>query len=117
MGRRLWLLGLMAVALVVAGCGSSDEQKLSDAKVEAALNIQESSTGLQVGSNSFCGIDRVLNDRDEVDGLKKAEQKLAIISKKDTVGVVVVTPFAKACQREVLRDLNTLERQTQKKKS
>ena len=118
MAALFWLLGLMAIALVVAGCGSGeDEQKLSDSKIEGALNIEDSSTGLRVGSNPLCGIDRVLNDADEVASLKKAEQKVAIISKKDTVGVVVITPFARACQRQVLAGLNQLERQTQKKKS
>jgi hypothetical protein len=69
-----------------------------------------------VGSNPLCGVDRILNDAEEVDTLKKAEQKVAILSKKDTVGIVVVTPFARACQRQVEKGLNELERQTQKKK-
>ena len=110
------MIGFAAVALAAAGCGSSeDEGKLSDAKVESALNIQKSSTGLQVGSNAFCAIDRILNDSDEVSGLKKSEKSLAIVAKGDVVGVVVITPFAKACQRQVLKDLNALARKTQKK--
>ena len=117
MGRAAAIAAALLAVGVVAGCGSGeDEQKLSDSKIESALNIENSSTGLRVGSNPLCGIDQILNDADEVASLKKAQQKLTILSKKDTVGVVVITPFAKACQREMLRDLNKLERQTQKKK-
>lgn len=108
--RTALLAALLGTALM-AGCGSSDSSKFSDAKIEGALKIHHASTGLQVGDNPLCGIDKILSDADETSSLTKAQQRVAITSKRGNIGVVVITPFAPDCKRDVTAALNHLDRQ------
>jgi predicted small lipoprotein YifL len=110
MGRALLWLALVATMAFVAACGSEQAQKVPDAKIAAALSLQQTDSGYRVGANPFCRIGELLNDADETSGLTKAEQRVAITSRSGNIGVVVKTPFAPTCKDEVAAALNKLDR-------
>ena len=110
------ILGLVAVTAlcVMSGCGG-DSQQFSDGRIADALQLQQRGNGYTVGNNPFCAIDKILNDADETSGLSNKQQRLAITSRRGNIGVVVVTPFAPACEKSVTAALNKLDRDKKSK--
>jgi hypothetical protein len=114
MGRRavavLILLGAIALAV---GCGSGSESVSNDEIVRQLGLEQAPGGGYTVGHNPFCSIPDLLNDPDEIQGLTKRQKRSAFTSRNGEVGVLVKTPFAPSCERDVREGLNKLGRKTQ----
>jgi hypothetical protein len=110
--QRLTLaLALVAVAAVVAGCGS--DSSTPDSEIVRALDLERSDQGYEVGGDFFCVIGELLNDGDEVDGAgADAAQEFLIASTDGEVGIVAQKPFAPDCARRAKADLTRLARKS-----
>jgi hypothetical protein len=99
------LLALSVVLLAAAGCGSS--QSTSDAKIMKALDLERAG-GTYVIEDTFCTVDDLLNDSDEVEEADDGGASFPIASPNGEVGVVAQRPFAPDCTRKAKDDLKRL---------
>ena len=112
-GCRRPALAAFAVALLVAlaGCGSDDGPRYSDAKIIDKLNLKESGNGYAIDGDPFCEVEgKLLNDADEVSSASdRDELGLVITSAQGNVGVKGVPPFAPDCKDTAKKKLNKLD--------
>jgi len=110
MGRAPALLAVLGAVTLTFGCGGSETDTTSDGQLAKALNLQKADDNYTVGDNLLCSVQDLLNDSTEVSDLTQRQKKVAITSKNGELGVLITTPFAPACAREVKEGLNKLSR-------
>jgi hypothetical protein len=100
---------IVAVALAGAGCGNGSS--ISDPKIVAALDLEQTARGYEVGGDPFCTIVELLNDGDEVERASDRRGGDFVIASPDgQVGVLAEPPFAPDCTRRARDALKHLER-------
>jgi hypothetical protein len=111
---RTLALAVGAVAFVfglaAAGCGSGSS--VPDAKIAAALDLQRTGHGYEIGGDPFCGVDQLLNDSGEVDGASDTVRRFVIAGPNGDAGVVAHRPFAPDCTQRAKDALKRLERRS-----
>jgi hypothetical protein len=104
--RHLWIPA--ALALVVAGCGSSGGKSgVSDANIVDALHL-DSTAGSYTIHGTLCGVSKLLHTADEVSKADSANPGRVLASKDASVGIVILPPFAKSCEKDARKGLNSL---------
>jgi hypothetical protein len=107
--RALAALLIVAVALVGAGCATGSS--VSDSEIVAALHLQKTSRGYEMGGDPFCTIDQLLNDGDEVqEASDQGGHDFVIPSPNGEIGVLARPPFAPDCTHRARDALKKLER-------
>ena len=100
------LCGLAALTLL-AGCGSSPGKGVSDQKIIDALHLR-SVAGAYTIAGTICGVSKLLHTTDEVSTANNADSGSVLASRDESVGIVILPPFAKNCAREARRGLDKL---------
>jgi hypothetical protein len=112
-GQRMRIAAALVVVLgvVVAGCGSGDDLKYSDAKIVDKLNLKKSGNGYAIDGDPFCEVEgKLLNNADEVSSAADRDDLgLVIASGEGNVGVKGVPPFAPDCKDKAKKKLNKLD--------
>jgi len=99
---------LVAVALVGAGCAAGSS--VSDSEIVAALHLQKTARGYEMGGDPFCRIDELLNDVGEVQEANDQSGHDFVIASPDArIGVLARPPFAPDCTRRARDALKKLE--------
>jgi hypothetical protein len=112
-GQRMRSAAALAVVLgvAVAGCGTGDSVKFSDAKIIDKLDLKKSGNGYAIDGDPFCEVEgKLLNDSDEVSNAADRDRLgLVIASGEGNVGVKGVPPFAPDCKDKTKKKLNKLD--------
>src|SRR5215211_6954188 len=93
---------LVAVALVGAGCAAGSS--VSDSEIVAALHLQKTARGYEMGGDPFCRIDEFQEANDQ------SGHDFVIASPDARIGVLARPPFAPDCTRRARDALKKLER-------
>src|SRR3954471_14227088 len=112
-GQRLsgFAIAVIAVAVLLAGCGDSDSTHYSDEKIIDKLNLEKSGNGYAIDGDPFCeGGGKLLNDADEVSAAADRDNLgLVITSAEGNVGVKGVPVFPPDCKAKAKKKLNKLD--------
>jgi hypothetical protein len=97
------------IAAVGVGCG---DEGVGDGKLSNALGLEETDEGDAMNGDLLCLVSELLNDEEEVEAAVDADAPV-VVSRDQTLGIEVVTPFAPDCEEKARRELNRLERQAE----